>query len=106
MFRFTIRDVLCLMVVVGMGLIWRSDRQRQNARMQALEELAGVEAIEIFPRDWDGRTAAFRNQTAILRFQVDALTHELQSRGHRVEVDGSNVFVDRPAMKQGLAPIP
>ena len=94
--RFTIRDLLWLMLVVAMGTVWIADRWRQEARVQALEEMAGIEAIEFFPRDWDGRVSAFRNQNALLRFRVDALRRELQSLGHRVEIDDCTVFVDRP----------
>ena len=101
--RFTIRDLLWLTVVVAMGTVWGTDRWRQNAKMQALEEIAGLEAIELFSQDWEGRTAAFRNQNALLRFRVDALTRELQSRGHRVEIEGCNVFVDR-SISQSLIP--
>jgi len=96
MFRFTIRDVLWLTVLVAMGIAWGTDRWRQSARMTALEEIARLEAHEFFPSDWDGKVGAFRNQIVLLREQVDALTRELESRGHRVEIDGCNVFVNRP----------
>jgi hypothetical protein len=72
--------------------------------MQALGDIAGLEAIEFFPRTWEGRMEAFRNQNAILRLQVDALTRELRSRGHRVEIDGCNVFVDRPELPFRISP--
>jgi len=38
MFRFTIRDVLWLTVVVGLGCGWWLDHKRQNAAMSALSE--------------------------------------------------------------------
>ena len=94
--RFTIRDILWLTLIVVMGTAWSVDRGRQNSRVQALQERAGLEAIEYFPRDWDGRVSAFGNQNALLKFRVEALTRELLARGHRVEIDGCNVFVDRP----------
>src|SRR5262245_42186175 len=95
MFRFTIRDVLWLMVVVGMGAGWWADRWRQLAKMQVLEDIAGLEVVELFPRTLDGRVAAFRNQIALQRVQIDGLKRELTKRGHHVEIDGSNVYVDR-----------
>jgi hypothetical protein len=94
--RFTIRDMLWLMAVVAMAIVWSTDRGRQSAKMQALEEIAGLEANKFFPKDWEGKLAAFRNQHALLRFRVAALTRELESRGHRGEVEGCNVSVDRP----------
>jgi len=97
MFRFTIRDVLWLTALVAAGITWGADRWRQSERIRALEDIAGLETLEIFPRNWDGLTAGVRNQNSLLQFHVDALTRELQSRGHRVEIDGCNVFVDRPA---------
>jgi hypothetical protein len=106
MFRFTIRDVLWLMVVVAIAAAWGTDRWRQSARWQALEVIAGLEAIELFPRDWEGTMAAVRNQHALCKFRVDALTRELESRGHRVEIEGCNVFVDRPTSPLNLPIIP
>jgi hypothetical protein len=78
MFRFTIRDVLWLTVVVGMRTAWGIDRWQQNIRMQITTESAG-------------------NRNLILRHYVDALTRALQSRGHRVEIIGGKVLVDEPA---------
>ena len=104
MFRFAIRDVLWLTALVAMGLTWGADKWRQGAKMKALEEIAGLEANKFFPRDWEGKMAAFRNHNSILRFHVDALTRELQSRGHHVEIDGYNVFVDRPLAKPAMLP--
>jgi hypothetical protein len=49
MFRFTIRDVLWLMVVVGMAIAWRSEYVRQSLTRTQLRgvvtalEAAGVE---------------------------------------------------------------
>ena len=94
--RFTIRDLLWLIALVAMGLTWGVDRWRQSAKIEALEDIAGLETLKLFSKDWDGLTAGVRNQNRLLRFRVDALTRELQSRGHQVEIDGCNVFVDRP----------
>jgi len=95
--RFTIRDLFWLTALVAIVTIGLVDRGRQSARMQALEELTHLEAQQIFPSNWDGKVGAFRNQIAILRMQVSDLTSELESRGHRVEIDDcSKVVVDRP----------
>lgn len=95
--RFTIRDVLWLMAVVAMGTAWGADRCRQNARAQALQSIVEVKSISAFPRGWEGITAAFRNENELLRIRIESLTHELESRGHRVEfVDCGRVIVDRP----------
>jgi hypothetical protein len=47
MFRFTIRDVLWLMVVVAMGVKWWNDDRIKEARHKALERemLAEIESI-------------------------------------------------------------
>jgi len=102
--RFTIRDVLGLIALVAMGLTWGVDTWRQSAKIKALEDIAGLETLEIFSKDWDGLTAGVRNQNRLLRFHVVALTRELQSRGHQVEIDGCNVFVDRPIAKPAMSP--
>jgi len=39
MFRFTIRDMLWLTVVVGMALAWWTEHQRQNAFLDAMQKL-------------------------------------------------------------------
>lgn len=96
MLRFTTRDILWMTIVVAMALAWGKDRWGQSARIRAVEAIAGIEAIELFPRDWEGIAAGFRNEQALLRFRVEALSHELEQRGHHVEIDGCNVFVDRP----------
>ena len=83
MFRFTIRDVLWLTVVVAIAAAWGTDRWRQSARMHALEGIVGLEAIEFFPKGWEGTMAGVRNQNALLDFRVDALTRELESRKFR-----------------------
>jgi hypothetical protein len=72
------------------------DRSRQNARIIALESVTQVEHREIFPRGWEGLTAAMRNEKAILKYRVQALTYELEKRGHTVEISDAGVFVDRP----------
>jgi len=105
MFRFTIRDVLWLMVVVGMGVAWGADRRQQNVKMKALEEIAHLDAHEFFPSDWDGKVGAFRNQIAILKDRVAKLTRELESRGHRVEIDDcGKIVVDRPRSLLAMPP--
>jgi hypothetical protein len=102
--RFSIRDLFWLTLVVAVGAAWCADRWQQNAKMKSLGHILGVEAIEMFARDWEGTVAAFRNEKSLLRFQVDTLTRELRSRGHRVEIDGCNVLVDRPDFQLQLAP--
>jgi hypothetical protein len=103
MFRFTIRDVLWLTVVVAMGIAWNIDRWRQNTSIQALKEISRIESISVFARDWQGIMAAVRNEKVILNARIDTLTHELRSRGHRVELDDcGKVVVDRP---QGIVPV-
>ena len=51
MLRFTIRDVLWLMVVVGMGVGWWLGRERLAAKVSALE--TGKERAELLARYWD-----------------------------------------------------
>jgi hypothetical protein len=95
--RFNIPDLLWLVLVVAMATVWSTDRWRQGAKMQALEEISGLEANKFFPNDWEGKMAAFRNQIAILRMRITELTRELESRGHRVELDDcGHMVVDRP----------
>jgi hypothetical protein len=107
MFRFTIRDLLWLMTLAAIMTVVVADRWRQSAKLRALEELTHIESQAVFPGDWEGKVGAFRNQIVILRMQVNDLTRELQSRGHRVEIDDcGKVVVDRPqplsAAKVGL----
>jgi len=50
MFRFTIRDVLWLMVVVAMGATWLLDHSRQAALIERLSvEKLGIEVEPFFP---------------------------------------------------------
>jgi hypothetical protein len=42
MFRFTIRDLLWLMVVVGLGVGWYADRQRAGVQFAVLDEQMAV----------------------------------------------------------------
>jgi len=44
MFRFTIRDLLWLMVVVGMGCIWLLDRRHLSAELAAMRRAAQLAA--------------------------------------------------------------
>jgi hypothetical protein len=104
--RFTIRDVLWFTTLASMAIVWAVDRSQQNAEMRAMAEIADLEAHQVFPRDWDGKVGAFRNQIVILRMQVADLTRELKSRGHRVEIDDcGKIVVDRP-FSQPLLPAP
>ena len=98
--RFTIRDLLWLMVVVGLALTWGADRWRQNVRMKALQDIAGLPAIDAFPRDWEGRLAAFQNQNRLLRYVIDSLKNELELRGHRVEIIGTKLHVSNSPSQQ------
>ena len=53
MFRFTIRDVLWLTVVVAMGVGWVVDHRSQSRRVQSAEDGALLvigEALDDFPR--------------------------------------------------------
>ena len=100
MFRFTIRDVLWLTVVVALAVGWWLNNSRLHARFQTLEAratLSEVEFREIFPPGWEGLTAAMRNERSLLKFQVSALEYELVKRGHRVVIDQDYVVVDLPA---------
>lgn len=97
MFRFTIRDLFWLTLLVALATVWWTDRRRQNARIQTLQGISELEAASIFPRDRDGIMAAVRNEKVMLKIRIDALTHELQLRGHRVELDDcGKIVVDRP----------
>lgn len=97
MFRFTIRDILWLTLFVAIVTVWWTGRRRQNARIQTLHGISEIEGIGLFGRDWDGVMAAVRNEKVILRMRIDDLTRELQSRGHRVELDDcGKIVVDRP----------
>jgi hypothetical protein len=48
MFRFTIRDVLWLMVVVAIGVAWWIDHKRQASEISRLDRL-GIEVEPFFP---------------------------------------------------------
>ncbi|HEY2415743.1 MAG TPA: hypothetical protein VGI40_26120 [Pirellulaceae bacterium] len=56
MFRFTIRDLLWLMVVVGLAVGWLADRQLSNARQwrSRAESLATICRNYGFTIVWDG----------------------------------------------------
>ena len=98
--RFSTRDLLWLTLVVAMGTVWGTDRWRQDKKINALREVAGLEMRGIFPRNWEGRMAAFHLQNDILKYRVDELRFQLQSRGHQVEIDDcGHVVVDRPLLK-------
>jgi hypothetical protein len=64
--------------------------------MEALQTIADLKRPEYYPSGWEGVTASFRDSNNLLRFHVESLTRELETRGHRVELDGCNVFVNRP----------
>jgi len=100
MFRFTIRDVLWLTVVVAVLVAWWISNSRQNARVRSPEarvSLTETAYREKFQPGWKGLTAAMRNERNILQFRVSALKHELEKRGHSVVIVQDNVFVDPSA---------
>lgn len=99
MFRFTIRDVLWLTVVVALAVGWFLSYSRQNARLRSIEAratLSEIEFREIFPPGWKGLTEAMRNERGLLKHRVSALKYELEKRGHVVLIDGHRVTVDPP----------
>jgi hypothetical protein len=62
MFRFTIRDVLWLTVVVALGVAWWADRTRITERAVKAERLASDHAAKLdnmFPRWRNIRTGGF-----------------------------------------------
>ena len=93
MFRFTIRELVLLTLVVALGVAWRIQSSRQNARIQDLEMVTGIEFREVFPRGWEGLVAAMRNEKAILNYRIKALTNDWAQRGHRVEFGETSVRV-------------
>ena len=77
MFRFTIRDLLWLMVVVGMGLALIVSKQRQNAQ---LRELGTVRVqLESATKDLVGEKRKSRNS-------INALIRELEKDRGRIGI--------------------
>ena len=93
MFRFTIRELVLLTLVAGLVTAWSVHAWQQGGRIQRLESIVRVETRDIFPQGWEGLTAAMRNEKAILKYRVQALTYELEKRRHRVEIGETSVSV-------------
>jgi len=49
--RFTIRDVLWLMVVVALALGWWLDHRKAQRRFQAIRDWAGIELQDWYPEE-------------------------------------------------------
>jgi hypothetical protein len=93
--RFSIRDLLWLTAIAGLSCAWWIDSHRQNAQIRVFQQIAGIESLRLFSDDWEAITKGIRADNQLLSFRVQALKHELETRGHQVEIDGCNVFVDR-----------
>jgi hypothetical protein len=67
MFRFTIRDVLWLMVVVGMGLVWWLDHSLLSNRLTQAERVAEVVSFldDRYP-DWREETLKYLQEERML----------------------------------------
>jgi hypothetical protein len=63
MFRFTIRDVLWLMVVVAMGVAWW--RERTNAAHERAERIATQERVKVLKAQ-NAKLGSFREMIRIL----------------------------------------
>ena len=51
MFKFTIRELLLLTVIVGMGIGWWAERRNAQRRIEAIREWAGVTGASEFPSE-------------------------------------------------------
>jgi len=85
MFRFTIRDVLWLMVVVGMALGWWTDRTRQIERAENQTDAVLI-FVDDFMRDMDVLKPGWRHAKYPKSpdFEVDAqkAKDRQRARGH------------------------
>jgi hypothetical protein len=52
MFRFRIRDVLWLMLVVGLACAWYVDNHKKVAQIERLRDQLGIHASELPPMPW------------------------------------------------------
>jgi hypothetical protein len=90
MFRFTIRDVLWLMVVVGVGLVWLMDRDR--IRRDRIE-LAKREAEHVSrAKMWEAEAQRAEKRASASREALSAIYVALKIRGlnPRDVIDSNN----------------
>jgi len=71
MFRFTIRDVLWLMVVVAMGIGWWLDKRALT--MARTQKDAAVKITEALWRSNEEAQRANREYVLLLQSQIDSL---------------------------------
>jgi hypothetical protein len=79
MFRFTIRDVLWLMVVVGIGTTWLLDRDRIQRHRIAMAK----HEAELISRAkmWENEAGRAEQRYADIRERFNALEGEMRMRG-------------------------
>lgn len=77
MFRFTIRDVLWLMVVVGLGLAWLAEHRQHAASIQELKE--SNKAKEVAETGWQWSVVEHNKTLRLL--EENGLTTVTESGG-------------------------
>ena len=90
MFRFTIRDVLWLMVVVGLAIVWLMDR---NAMRRERAELAQREAeLTSRAKMWENEANRAEKRYANISERLSSLEWALRMRDIKVSelIDGNN----------------
>ena len=78
-FRFTIRELLLLMLVVGLGLGWWLDRERGNAQFEKADTRAFVLEQMLyeagFDIEWKGERVKATSDAFKFDWPVDKSTH-------------------------------
>src|SRR5688572_1290969 len=86
MFRFTIRDVLWLMVVVGVSCAWLLSRQREAVQRAQMEEfsaqLARRSASSALTRTLENELSRERTQRTILERKLEAAEQKIKLESH------------------------
>lgn len=73
--RFTIRDLLWLMVVVGLGIAWALSKQHQAAQLRELERVRG---------ELESVAATNEKMRQSSRIAINALIRELEKDRGRI----------------------
>jgi hypothetical protein len=118
MFRFTIRDLLWLMVVVGMGCVWLLDRRHLSAELAAMRRPAAQLAAQ--QSSSSPPAVALRQSHDIIHFSIIGRTissefaeEQKESFGRRAEsriaeplgrlLRLGKLLLDRPSANKLLA---